>query len=467
MGAMIEIIEKLYAKLPFATVVVGILLLVLACLMIYSAVGHWRTSFRAGSQRSDDLLKRNLVFEWQRAGDSSTAWFWPSQDADWLKNNSDKPEFIIAYRPSKLIVTLLVSLAGFIVMSIFALSVLPYFGEDFVTGKVLLLILAPCIPALFCAWLAWGAITRLWRKNTGQAAYRLSADFIDVGNRRFTWDELQGIGRVMAPSPGGERLVKLMLWLPDKNTLELDLGALNCPPHQLGMQLERFWQRRKQTDELAYALALSRVAGFLLPLRSRYPIEWEISSTLPAVIRHMAAVGVIVPTLSAGIEFEVDDQPGGCMIALCTDTGEMLEADDPDPLYQRVDLGLIARTLLSRITHALGSTYAQIDGPWLQTQGTHEIKQVPEIVMTTVLAVSGLSLAGVDPASTKPEDRFMFWLCLDARLLDTLNRAEKSRAHDRGEFPTYLEHEIVTAYQTFQTMTQAHTHSNASAPLTR
>jgi hypothetical protein len=462
MDTMIEIVETLYAKLPFVTVVVGILLLALICLMIYSAAGHWRTSFSAGGQRSDDLLKRGIVFEWQRIGDPSVAWLWPEQDLEWFKSQSDNPEFAVAYRPEKLIITLLASLIGFTVMSAFTLSVLPYFGEDFVTGKVLWMILAPCVPAIYCGWLAWRATTLLWRQYKKQPAYRLSADFIDIGSRRFTWSELKGIGRGMAPSPSGEKLFKLTLWLPDKNTLDLDLGALDCSPHQFGMQLERFWQRRNKTDALAYALALSRVAGFLLPLHTLHPIEWQISTTLPDVIHHMAEIGVIVPTISAGIEFQVDDQPAGSMIALCTNAEDILEADDSDPLYQRVDLGLIARTLLSRVTHVLGSTYAQIDGPWIQTQGTHEIKQAPDIVMTTVLAVSDLSLEDIDPASTKQEDRFLFWLCLDARLLDTLNRAEKSRAHERGEFPTYLEHEIVTAYQAFQAMTQSHSPSSTS-----
>lgn len=462
MGAMVGIVETLYAKLPFATIVVGILLFALACLMIYSAAGHWRTSLSATGQRSDDLLKRGVVFEWQRAGDSSVAWSWPAEDAAWLKNQSEKSEFAITYQPVKLIITLLASLIGFIVMSGFTLSVLPYFREDFVTGKVLWMILAPCAPAIYCGWLAWRAMTRLWRRYKKHPVYRLSADFIDVGKHRFSWKELQGIGRGMAPSPSGEKLFKLMLWLPDKRQIELDLGALSCTPHQLGMQIERFWQRSKQMDAFAYALALSRVAGFLLPLRSAHSVEWQISSTLPAVIHHMAEIGIIVPTLSAGIEFEVDDQPGGCMIALCTADGEMLEADDPDPLYQRVNLGLISSALLSRITHALGSTYAQIDGPWFKTQGTHEIKQAPAIVMTTVLAVSDLALEGVDPANVTLKDRLLFWLCLDAQLLDTLNRAEKSHAHERGEFPSYLEHEIVTAYRTFQAMTQQHTASTAA-----
>jgi hypothetical protein len=253
----------------------------------------------------------------------------------------------------------------------------------------------------------------------------------------------------MSIGPNGEKLDKLMLWLPNKNTLDLDVGALSSHPNHLGMMLERFWHGHQRMEVLNYALSLSRIAGFMLPLRNIRPVEWQVSNTVSAGILHMAEIGIIVPTISAGIVFLVDDQPSGSMIALCSDAGDAADIDDPDPLWLRIKLGDITRNLLSRICRIIANTYSQIEGPSVLTQGTHEIKQAPVVVLSTVLWVSELVLDGINLQNIKPDDKFVFSVCMDSRLLEALSLLETAHVDGRGEYPTYLEHEIVTAYDAF------------------
>ena len=142
-------------------------------------------------------------------------------------------------------------------------------------------------------------------------------------------------------------------------------------------------------------------------------------------------------------------KPAGCLAAICSQADGDEALDEAIPLWQRVDLGRLARALLLRIGGALASTYARLDGPSWETQETFELTQAPEIHLSTEWAVVELAGPGGDVSAAAPGERFAFSLLLDARLLETLVQGELAQGLERGEFASYLEREIVTAWQAF------------------
>ena len=392
--------------------------------------------------------------DWLRAGETAVVWPWPAETLAWREAQSAEAGFEVRYRRGVWLARAVFGLVGCAVMAYFTTATLPFLGADFVTRKVFFLILAPLVPALYCGWLAFQAGRRLWRRAAGLPAYRLDARGLTVGARSLDWAEVAALGRTLLPTAQGGQVTGLKVQLRSGECLELELAGLSCPPLHLGALLEQRWQGDRQRQAMYYGLALSRVAGLLIPMRPFRAVAWRVGRATEPRFVNLATVGVLPPALAGGLAFRVGGKPAGCLAAICSQAEGDDALDEDIPLWQRVDLGRLARTLLMRIGSALASTYASLDGPAWETQETFELTQAPDIHLSTEWTVAELAGLGVDVSAAEAGERFAFSLLLDARLLETLRQAEQAHARERGEFASYLEREIVTAWQAFSCRSQ-------------
>lgn len=159
-----------------------------------------------------------------------------------------------------------------------------------------------------------------------------------------------------------------------------------------------------------YAMALGRVAGFFLPMKATRAVNWTIG---PVSISQQQPANYLC------YEFKLSEQAAGCLVAS--------------------ENSATAMELARRVAQALASTYSRIEAPELSYQKAKVRTQIA-CWLTTVLDPQELALQPDDPAP------FEFTIGLDERLLDTLIALDASYGDERGDYATYLECQVVTAW---------------------
>jgi hypothetical protein len=447
---VLNIIDRLFAQAPLATIALGLLLCALGTVMVTSLVAHLRVSFKARGERSVHLLKHNMAVDWQRAGDSFSKWEWAAADQQRLAAIAGVTDWVVG--PSRLhaFCALGASLGGLLVMGWFALTTLSELPSLWAERGVLFMSLAPLVVCLYCVWVAWGAARKLLPGHLGQrrVLYTLTEAHAEVANTRFAWADLLGVGRAMAPSFGGEKLTDLMLWLPSKKVLKLDISGINCHAHMVAMLVEQFWQRSQQRVAVDYAAALDRVAGLFLPIRNPQALVWEVSTELAVAIQHDGVMHGNGMPISAGTEFFVDAKPSGCLWALCVPIEHGATQIGP-PFAKAPAWDGVGRHLLARIAGPLASTYAQIDGPNVSTQPVDVMLRPPAVALMTELHLSQIKLPANMAGDVEARSHFKLLLCLDGQLVQTLHCLDHAHSAERMGYATYLEAQVMPLYAAF------------------
>lgn len=189
------------------------------------------------------------------------------------------------------------------------------------------------------------------------------------------------------------------------------------------------------TSALAYAAALGRVAGFFLPLPAQRPVEWAVGPAGAGSLRRGWVFDALRLEAAQAMLLERDGVPMGRLLAWFS---------DDDRQQPRAEWTEQAKDWLPRIAAALASTYASIEGPDYRARhlDSPPADFTPDFVLST--AIAGAELTPPSAADG------VFHVALDATLLSTLTQAEAAHTHERGEFATYLEHEVVTAFQAWR-----------------
>ena len=113
-----------------------------------------------------------------------------------------------------------------------------------------------------------------------------------VGTRTLAWTQIAALGRTLLPTAQGRQVTDLKLRLRSGECLELELAGLSCQPLHLGALLEQRWQGDRQRQALYYGMALSRVAGLLIPMRPFRAVAWRVGQATEALFVNLTTVGI-------------------------------------------------------------------------------------------------------------------------------------------------------------------------------
>lgn len=167
-----------------------------------------------------------------------------------------------------------------------------------------------------------------------------------------------------------------------------------------------------EPQRLFYAMALGRVASFFLPLRAMRVVDWQIrpvSASQQQAARYR------------GFEFLLDGQAAGCLVTS--------------------DNSATAIELTQRIAQALATTYLDLEQPRLSCREANIAARIA-CWLTATLDPQEILWHG---AVTHDAEPFQFSIGLDERLLDTLLAQETLHQAETGGYPSYLEHQVVSA----------------------